>query len=330
MTSAVRSGFASSTRKVRPVGELIRFVVGPDGSVVPDLKRKLPGRGVWVTATRPAIEDAVKRNAFARSFKAKVQVAPDLAARVEELLTRSCLDALAIAHKSGRVAIGFAKTEAALADKRVAAAIHASDAVRGRGPEACGGGPASLRGRDGRDFRHFGVHLGAIGFGIGAVKCGTCSPARRPRERRVHIALPKPRTVPGGRSGRSRPRAALNIEKVQDRNGMATETKTPGDKTLSVSSTKTLTLKPRSETSVVRQSFSHGRQKNVVLEVVKRRTVGPAPAKVETKAAEPAVDRGATQRRPTARGTPQPPPRPARRARPQRPPRRSPASSCAR
>jgi len=117
-----------ATRKVRPVGELIRFVVGPDGSVVPDLKRKLPGRGVWVTATRSAIEDAVKRNAFARSFKAKVQVAPDLAARVEELLTRSCLDALGIAHKSGRVAIGFAKTEAALADKRVAAAIHASDA----------------------------------------------------------------------------------------------------------------------------------------------------------------------------------------------------------
>lgn len=117
------------TRKVRPIGELIRFVVGPDGSVVPDLKRKLPGRGVWVTATRPAIEDAVKRNAFARSFKAKVQVAPDLAARLEELLTRSCLDALAMAHKSGRVAIGFAKTEAALADKPVTAAIHASDAA---------------------------------------------------------------------------------------------------------------------------------------------------------------------------------------------------------
>jgi translation initiation factor IF-2 len=83
---------------------------------------------------------------------------------------------------------------------------------------------------------------------------------------------------------------------------MATETKTPGDKTLSVSSTKTLTLKSRAETSVVRQSFSHGRQKNVVLEVVKRRTVGSAPAKVEAKAAEAAPDRGAAQRRPAARG----------------------------
>jgi predicted RNA-binding protein YlxR (DUF448 family) len=117
------------TREVRPVAELIRFVVSPDGEVVPDLKRKLPGRGVWVTATHAAVEDAVRRNAFARSFKAKVRVAPDLAARVGDLLAASCLDALAIAHKSGRVAIGFAKTEAALAGKAVAAVIHASDAA---------------------------------------------------------------------------------------------------------------------------------------------------------------------------------------------------------
>jgi translation initiation factor IF-2 len=102
---------------------------------------------------------------------------------------------------------------------------------------------------------------------------------------------------------------------------MATETKTPGDKTLSVSSTKTLTLKPRAETSVVRQSFSHGRQKNVVLEVVKRRTVGPAPAKVEAKAAEPAPDRGAAQRRSAVRGgaTPAPTPTPPTTAAPAAP-----------
>src|ERR1043166_5647969 len=87
-----------ATRAVRPVAELIRFVVGPDGSVVPDLKRKLPGRGVWVTAKRAAIEEAARRNAFARSFKTNVRVTPDLAARVETLLTSSCLDALAIVH----------------------------------------------------------------------------------------------------------------------------------------------------------------------------------------------------------------------------------------
>src|SRR6185295_7840885 len=117
-----------ATRAVRPVGALIRFVVGPDGSVVPDLKRRLPGRGAWVTATRAAVEDAVRRSAFARSFKTKVRVAPDLAAQVEALLTTSCLDALAIAHKAGRVAIGFGKAERALADKPVRAVIHAADA----------------------------------------------------------------------------------------------------------------------------------------------------------------------------------------------------------
>jgi predicted RNA-binding protein YlxR (DUF448 family) len=118
-----------ATRVVRPVTELIRFVVGPDGAVVPDLKRKLPGRGVWVTATRAAVNQAVGRNAFARSFKTKVRVAPDLAPQVEALLANSCLDALAIVHKAGRVAIGFAKAEAALAGKPVAALIHASDAA---------------------------------------------------------------------------------------------------------------------------------------------------------------------------------------------------------
>ena len=117
-----------ATRAVRPVDELIRFVVAPDGSVVPDLKRKLPGRGAWVTGTRAAVDEAIRRNAFSRSFKGKVRAAPELTSQLETLLTSSCLDALAIAHKAGRVAIGFAKVEAALADKPVAAVIHASDA----------------------------------------------------------------------------------------------------------------------------------------------------------------------------------------------------------
>jgi translation initiation factor IF-2 len=105
-------------------------------------------------------------------------------------------------------------------------------------------------------------------------------------------------------------------KKVQDRNGMATETKTPGEKTLSVSSTKTLTLKPRAETSVVRQSFSHGRQKTVVLEKVKRRTIGPG--KPEAKAEPAAAERTPAARRSAARGptpapvaTPTPIPAPA-------------------
>ena len=78
---------------------------------------------------------------------------------------------------------------------------------------------------------------------------------------------------------------------------MATDTKSPGEKTLSVTSTKTLTLKPRAETGVVRQSFSHGRSKAVVVEKVKRRVGGPGDAKPAEAAPTPAPDRGATPRR---------------------------------
>lgn len=117
-----------ATRKVKPVGDMVRFVTGPDGNVVPDLKHRLPGRGVWVTASRSAVAEAVKRRAFGRGFKADVRVAPDLADMVERLLERSVLDALGIVHKAGRVAVGFAAVERALATEPVVALLHAADA----------------------------------------------------------------------------------------------------------------------------------------------------------------------------------------------------------
>lgn len=116
-----------ATRAVRPVDELIRFVVGPDGAVVPDLRRKLPGRGVWVSATRQAVDEAVKRKAFARSFKRDVRAAADLAALVEGLLERAALDALSLANKARLVAAGFAKVEAALSGGGIDGVIHAAD-----------------------------------------------------------------------------------------------------------------------------------------------------------------------------------------------------------
>jgi predicted RNA-binding protein YlxR (DUF448 family) len=116
------------TRSVKPVDALIRFVVGPDGTVLPDLKRKLPGRGLWVTADRAALKDAVARKTFARGFKREVRVAPDLADQTDHLLARAALDALAIAGKSGLVASGFAKTEAAIAHGSIVGLLHASDA----------------------------------------------------------------------------------------------------------------------------------------------------------------------------------------------------------
>jgi uncharacterized protein len=121
--------FCVATGEVKPVEEMIRFVLGPDGAAVPDLKRRLPGRGIWITATRSALETAIARKAFARSFKRDVRAASDLVATTERLLERAALDALAIAHKAGRVAIGFAKAEAALARDRVAGLVNAAEAA---------------------------------------------------------------------------------------------------------------------------------------------------------------------------------------------------------
>ncbi len=96
-----RERLCVATRTVRPVADLIRFVVSPDGEAVPDLKCKLPGRGVWVTATQEVLGEAIKRNVFARGFKRNVRLAADLLARTERLLEQSALDALAIAGKAG-------------------------------------------------------------------------------------------------------------------------------------------------------------------------------------------------------------------------------------
>jgi predicted RNA-binding protein YlxR (DUF448 family) len=116
-----------ATRSVKPVADMIRFVVAPDGAVVPDVKHKLPGRGVWVTARRTAVEAAVVQKAFRRSFRREASVSPDLAAITERMLERSALDGLAVAYKAGRVVVGFAKVEAALAAvDPVAGLIHAA------------------------------------------------------------------------------------------------------------------------------------------------------------------------------------------------------------
>ena len=116
------------SRELKPVAEMIRFVIGPGGEVVADVKRKLPGRGIWITGTRAALEEAVKRNVFARGFRRDVRTA-DLAARVEPLLERAALDALAIVAKAGLAVAGFAKVEAAIEQDDVVALIHAADAA---------------------------------------------------------------------------------------------------------------------------------------------------------------------------------------------------------
>ena len=115
------------TREVRPIDELIRFVVSPTGEVVPDLKRKLPGRGLWVSASRRAVAEAVRRNQFGKGFKREVRVAPALSETTEALLERSLVEALAMAAKAGQVVSGFGKVETALAQRQVQVLVHAAD-----------------------------------------------------------------------------------------------------------------------------------------------------------------------------------------------------------
>ncbi len=111
-----------------PVGELVRFVLGPDATVVADVKNVLPGRGVWVTATRSKVEEAIKRRVFARGFKEQVNAEEGLADQLEQLLEQGTLSAMSISRKAGNLTTGFTKVEAALASGDVIALVHAVDA----------------------------------------------------------------------------------------------------------------------------------------------------------------------------------------------------------
>jgi predicted RNA-binding protein YlxR (DUF448 family) len=118
------------SRNVRPIDELIRFVVAPSGEVVADLKRKLPGRGLWVSASRSTVAEAVRRHHFSKGFKRDVRAAATLATDTEALLERFVLEALGVVAKAGQAVTGFTKVADALERQvrgAVRALIHASD-----------------------------------------------------------------------------------------------------------------------------------------------------------------------------------------------------------
>jgi uncharacterized protein len=117
------------TREAGSPEALIRFVVGPAGEVVPDLKGRLPGRGAWLTGTAESVREAVRRRLFGRAFKQEVKVAPDLAEAIDAALMLDLRQALALANKAGKVVTGFGKVEAALAGERIAALVHATEAA---------------------------------------------------------------------------------------------------------------------------------------------------------------------------------------------------------
>ena len=106
---------------------LVRFVAGPGGLVVPDLARKLPGRGLWVAADRASVETAVKKGAFSRAAKAKLAASADLADQVESLLRRRLLDGLGLAKRAGELISGFEKVASTLNAGKAAWLIEASD-----------------------------------------------------------------------------------------------------------------------------------------------------------------------------------------------------------
>ena len=118
------------TSEVMAEERLIRFVAGPGGVVVPDLARKLPGRGMWVAADRASVETAARKGLFSRSAKAKLSASPDLADQVDSLLRRRVLDGLGLAKRAGDLISGYEKVAAALNAGRAAWVIEAADGAQ--------------------------------------------------------------------------------------------------------------------------------------------------------------------------------------------------------
>lgn len=115
------------TRIRHPVENLIRFVPAPDGTIVPDLARRLPGRGVWVEARRDAVVAAVRRKAFARSLQRQVAVPDDLPDQVDRLMIRRLAEAVSLANKAGLLVTGFTRVEELIGEGKAVVLIHAAD-----------------------------------------------------------------------------------------------------------------------------------------------------------------------------------------------------------
>ncbi len=122
------------TGEVLAKDRLLRFVVGPDGEIVPDPANRLPGRGLWLKPERAIIRRAQTRGLFARAAKAAVKVPDDLLERLEALERRRLLDLLGLARRAGALVAGFEKVKAAIAGGTVAVLVEAADA----GPDGRG------------------------------------------------------------------------------------------------------------------------------------------------------------------------------------------------
>ncbi|MEQ1810497.1 MAG: RNA-binding protein [Terricaulis sp.] len=152
---------------------LIRFALSPVGVVTPDVAAKLPGRGAWVRADRAIIDQAGKKGAFARAFKAQAQVPDGLADMVEALLSRRCLDQLGMAQRAGALAVGATKVGAAIRSNPAFLLIEATDGAE-----------------EGRE-KLMSLHIGLWGRPPAAVGCFSSSDlgVALGRERVIHACL---------------------------------------------------------------------------------------------------------------------------------------------
>lgn len=135
-----------ATGDTQPKFGLVRFVTGPDGTVVPDVLGKLPGRGMWVSADRAAIEKAASKGAFARAAKQKVSVPDGLADEVEKQLARRVVDLISLARKSGDAVAGYEKVKDWLSKEVAEVLIQAAD--------------GSGRGKSKLSTPHYGSYIG--------------------------------------------------------------------------------------------------------------------------------------------------------------------------
>lgn len=150
---------------------LIRFVLSPDGEVVPDLAERLPGRGAWLTADRAVLEKALRRNPFSRAFRQETRLRPDLIALLEQLLRRRGLDLLGLAARAGQVVAGFDKVAEAARAGRIGVMVLAADA----GPSAREKAVRMAAGRpliDVFDRDELGLALGRVNVVHAAVSPG--------------------------------------------------------------------------------------------------------------------------------------------------------------
>jgi len=153
--------------------KLIRFALAPDGSVVPDVAAKLPGRGAWVRADRASVEAAAKKQMFARAFKCEARAPADLAQQTESLLARRCMDQLGMARRAGAIAFGATQVETAIRGKPVLMLIEAEDGAE-----------------EGRE-KLMSLHIGLWGGPPPAVGCFSASDlgVALGRERVIHACL---------------------------------------------------------------------------------------------------------------------------------------------